>query len=120
MAEVAMARHLLRAATMLPPQAMLPTRITSSPIIPHSSSNSNNLPTQVPTEATLLDMVNPSNMDTVLPHPVEQEAIPRREAMDSSHHPVGTKIAGKGYITKALKATGMTSQAAIPLRVCEL
>lgn len=92
-----MARHLLRVATMLPPQAMLPTRITSSPIIPHSSSNSNSLPTQVPTEATLplLDMANPSNMDTVLPHPEEQEAIPRQEAMDSSHRPVATKIAGK-------------------------
>lgn len=93
-----MARHLLpRVATMLPPQAMLPTRITSSPAIPHnSSSNSNSLPTQVPTEATLLDMANPRNMDTVLPHPVDQEAIPPREAMDSSHHPVGTKIEGKG------------------------
>jgi hypothetical protein len=44
----------------------------------------------------LPDMVNPSLMDTVGQRPVEQEVIPRREAMDRRHHLAGTEREMKG------------------------
>jgi hypothetical protein len=76
MVEVVTASHLLS-------RVMPPTRTTSSPVaIPHSNNSSNSLPTRVPTEEMLPDMVNPSNMDTVDQPPVEQAVIPPREAMD--------------------------------------
>lgn len=77
-----MARHLLpREPTMPLHQAMLPTNTARNPAIPRNSSSNNSLPTLVPTEAMLLDMVNPSPMDTVPHHPVAQEATPRKEAI---------------------------------------
>jgi hypothetical protein len=76
-----MARHLLpREPTTLLHQAMLPTNTARNPDIPRNSNSSNSLPTPVPIEAMLLDMVNPSLMDTGPHHLVAQEAIPRREA----------------------------------------
>lgn len=81
-----MASHLLSRDTTHPHRDMLPTHTTHRDIL-HSNNSSNNSPhIQVPTEEMLLDMASPSNMDTV-----DQEVIPRLEAMDRRHHPAGTE-----------------------------